>query len=196
MYLTWHKFFFRDQDDHATLFADPPEAAARQGQSPQGINSAPNSGMARQGELKGSEVFEEPLEQETEADREFALQMFRRRRRRKQMEEGDVSLVTTAGEGETRKVSKRSKAESEDNWDCIVEESEDVHIESARTRTSKSGGKRLKVEDDLKQPSTMRLGSVGTNLMTSERASRCVGVAWTVVKSFTLVVVAPEALTG
>ena len=110
MYLTWHKFFFRDQDDHATLFADPPEAAARQGQSPQGINSAPNSGMARQGELKGSEVFEEPLEQETEADREFALQMFRRRRRRKQMEEGDVSLVTTAGEGETRKVSKRSKA--------------------------------------------------------------------------------------
>ena len=49
---------------------------------------------------------------------------------------------------------------------------------------------------DLKQQSTMRLGSVGTNLMASERASRCVGVAWTVVKSFTLVVVAPEALTG
>ena len=63
------------------------------------------------------------------------------------MEEGDVSLVTTAGEGETRKVSKRSKAESEDNWDCIVEESEDVHIESARTRTSKRGGKRLKLGD-------------------------------------------------
>ena len=42
----------------------------------------------------------------------------------------------------------------------------------------------------------MRLGSVRTNLMTSSRASRCVGVAWVVVETLVLVVVAPGPLTG
>ena len=74
-------------------------------------------------------MFEEPTEQETEADREFREQIFRRRRR-KQMKEGDGSSVTTAEEGETRKVTKRSIAKSEDNSDCIEEERDDFHIES------------------------------------------------------------------
>ena len=128
------------------LFADPPEPAARQGQSPQGIKSGLSSGKEGQGEPKGSAVFEEPTEQETEADREFALQILRRRQRR-QMKESDASSVSTAEEGEPRKVSKRSIVESEDNLDCIEDERDDVNIELARTRTSKSGGKRLKVED-------------------------------------------------
>ncbi len=120
------------------LFADPPEPAARQGQSPQGIKSGLSSGKEGQGEPKGSAVFEEPTEQETEADREFALQILRRRQRR-QMKESDASSVSTAEEGEPRKVSKRSIVESEDNLDCIEDERDDVNIELAR--------KRLKVED-------------------------------------------------
>ena len=140
MYLTWHKFYFRDQGDHVRLFADPPEPAARQGQSPQGIKSGLSSGKEGQGEPKGSAVFEEPTEQETEADREFALQILRRRQRR-QMKESDASSVSTAEEGEPRKVSKRSIVESEDSLDCFEDERDDVNIELARTRTSKSGGK-------------------------------------------------------
>ena len=152
MYVTQLKFYFRDQGDDsvATPFAHPPEAApaAMQGQSLQGIKTGLNSDTKGRGELKLSAVFElpTPTEEETEADGEFTLQMLRRRRRKQmQMKEGDVSSVTTAEEGDTRKVSKRSISEGEDNSDCIDEEREDAHIVSAIT--SKRGGKRLKVGD-------------------------------------------------
>ena len=118
MYVTQLKFYFRDQGDEsvATPFAHPPEAM--QGQSLQEINSGLNSDTKGRGELKWSAVFElpTPTEEETEADGEFTLQMLRRRRRKQmQMKEGDVSSVTTAEEGDTRKVSKRSISEGEDN---------------------------------------------------------------------------------
>ena len=150
VYVTQLKFFFRDCGDEsvATLSAHPPEAAARQGQSSQGINSGINIGEKGRGQLKGSALFEQPTEQEIEADRELALQIWRRRGR-KQMKEANVPLVTTAEDEKTRKVSKRAIEESEDNSSCSEEKEDGVHSESAgaRTRSSKRGGKKLKVGD-------------------------------------------------
>ena len=135
LYVTQLKFFFRDCGDEsvATLSAHPPEAAARQGQSSQGINSGINIGEKGRGQLKGSALFEQPTEQEIEADRELALQIWRRRGRKQEMKEANVLLVTTAEEEKTRKVSKRSIEESEDNSSCIEEDG--VHSESAGART-------------------------------------------------------------
>merc|ERR1711879_696689 len=141
------KFFFRDCGDESviTLSVHPPKAAARQGQSSQGINSGINIGEKGRGQLKGSALFEQPTEQEIEVDRELALQIWRRRGR-KQMKEANVPLVTTAEEKKTR---KRPIEESEDNSSCSEEKEDGVHSESAgaRTRSSKRGGKKLKVGD-------------------------------------------------
>ena len=57
MYVTELKVLLRDRGDEivATLSAHPPEAAARQGESPQGINSGLKIGEKGRGQLKGPE---------------------------------------------------------------------------------------------------------------------------------------------
>ena len=89
------EFYCRhDAEGVATLRAHSPVAEARQVQSPQGINSGLNSAMMSD-QLKKSDLFKEPTEQEKEADREFELQMLKRRRRK--MQDGNVPSVTKAG---------------------------------------------------------------------------------------------------
>ena len=120
------EFYCRhDAEGVATLRAHSPVAEARQVQSPQGINSGLNSAMMSD-QLKKSDLFKEPTEQEKEADREFELQMLKRRRRK--MLDGNVPSVTKAGG--TR---KRSIQESEDSFE-EMEKLAEVRSEGAKAR--------------------------------------------------------------
>ena len=127
------EFYCRNEDEYvATLGSHPPVGK----QVPQRTNSGLNSAMEKPDQVKGSDLFAEPTEQEKEADQEFIIQMLRRRRRK--IKEGDVPSVTE--EGETRKVSKRSFQESEDNFGFMEkgEKQDEVQSEAeARKRLEK-----------------------------------------------------------
>ena len=142
------EFYCRhDAEGVATLRAHSPVAEARQLQSPQGINSGLNSAMMSD-QLKKSDLFKEPTEQEKEADREFELQMLRRRTRRK-MQDCDVPLVTK--EGGTR---KRSIQESEDNFEEMERLAD---VESVESKDLKSTDEDEEQENDFAdEPKKMR----------------------------------------
>ena len=129
--------------------AHPPVGEVAQGaqvQSLDSMNSGLNNSVSRSGQLKRSAVFELATREETEADKEIALQIWRRKRRL--LKEKNMSSATLDGKGEeekrdvvrTSKVAKRKIEESEDNADCS-EEVEKVLDDQREVKSSKRRGK-------------------------------------------------------
>ena len=135
--------------------AHPPVGKVSHGaqvQSLDSMNSGLNNNVSSSGQLKRSAVFELATREETEADREIALQIWRRKRRL--MKEKNMSSATLDGKGEeekkdvvkTSKVAKRKIEESEDNADCSeeVEKVLEVQREVSEVKSFKRHGKGFK----------------------------------------------------
>ena len=135
--------------------AHPPVGKVSHGaqvQSLDSMNSGLNNNVSSSGQLKRSAVFELATREETEADREIALQIWRRKRRLEK--EKNMSSATLDGKGEeekkdvvkTSKVAKRKIEESEDNADCSeeVEKVLDVQREVSEVKSFKRHGKGFK----------------------------------------------------